>query len=146
MKAFFLWISIFSFSLHAQADNLGRLFSSPAERQRIDDIRAGKQPMVDDQRQQAQQVERVDQLIFNGLLTGSDGRRLAWLNGRTVTPDTPDSELSLRHDGSARLHWPGMDHTPVLKPGQGVNRSSGTVFELYQREQQSATTPEPAGE
>lgn len=117
----------------ALADNLGRLFSTPIERARIDDIRAGRQPAGE-----TIDAETVDQLVLNGMLTGSNGKRLAWINGATIDPDAPDSDLTLLYDGRARLQWRGGEASRTLKPGQGVDKATGEVFELYER---AAITP-----
>ena len=112
----------------ALADNLGRLFSTPIERARIDDVRAGKQPTAE-----VVDAETVDQLMLNGMLTGSNGKRLAWINGAAVDPDAPSSDITLLYDGRARLQWRGGEASRTLKPGQVVDKATGEVFELYER-------------
>lgn len=113
------------------ADDLGRLFSTPMERARIDDLRAGRKPAgggtVD------AEPAGVDQLVLNGTLTGSNGKRRVWVNGTPVDPDAPGGDLTLLYDGRARLQWRGGQVVRTLKPGQGVDKSTGKVFELYDR-------------
>jgi hypothetical protein len=110
----------------AAADDLGRLFTTPAERARIDAVRAGHAP---DAAPETIVSSAADRLIVNGTLTGSDGRRAVWVNGTRVTPGGRDA--ALLGDGRVRLGW--RDGTRALKPGQGLDLSSGEIFEGYAR-------------
>lgn len=111
----------------AWADDLGRLFTTPADRARIDAVRAGRAPAAESDAP-ANPVA-ADRLIVNGTLTGSDGKRLVWVNGARVEADGRD--YILQKDGRVRLGW--RDGTRALKPGQGLDLSSGEVFEGYAR-------------
>lgn len=113
----------------AQADDLGRLFTSTAERARIDAARSGRQPRED----AADSVPVSDRVVINGTLRGSDGKRLVWVNGAPVDPQAA-RDLSLLRDGRVQLSW--RDGAKILKPGQGVDTASGEVFDHH--------TPAPA--
>lgn len=126
-----IWLSglcglCFGMTQSLSADELGRLFSTPAERARIEAQRAGQLPL-----EAPEPAATVDRLVLNGILTGSDGKRLAWLNGKPLNPDAVGSDLTLLYDGRARLHWRGGTAARTLKPGQVVDTATGEVFELY---------------
>ncbi|HEY9197725.1 MAG TPA: hypothetical protein VIR60_00075 [Gammaproteobacteria bacterium] len=122
-------VAALSAGAHAQADDLGRLFTTPGERARIDALRAGR--VVTDDADQPQTVI-ADRIILNGTLTGSDGKRLAWINGAAVDA-ARDPNVTLLRDGEVRLHLRDGALARDLKPGQGVDTASGKVFENYQR-------------
>lgn len=113
----------------AQADDLGRLFTTSAERAHIDALRAG---MATAAPTGAEPVES-DQIILNGTLTGSDGKRLAWINGTPVAASSSARNVTLLHDGQVRLQLRDGALKRDLKPGQGVDTASGQVFETYER-------------
>jgi|GEM_PF-3003816 len=104
------------------ADDLGRLFTSAAERARIDAVRSGKQPLADS----LASAPATDRVIINGTLRGSDGKRLVWLNGTLVKPGSR-RDMTLLRDGRVQLTW--QDGAKILKPGQGVDQASGKIFD-----------------
>jgi hypothetical protein len=110
----------------AWADDLGRLFTTPVDRARIDAVRAGRAPAAEPDA--PANAVTADRLIVNGTLTGSDGKRLVWVNGARVEEGR---DPVLQKDGRIRLGW--RDGTRALKPGQGLDLSSGEVFESYAR-------------
>lgn len=124
------------------ADDLGRLFTTPAERARIDAARAGLAPPTDTVAPES--AATAGRLIVNGSLVGSDGKRLAWVNGTRAAPDGRDQVV--QNDGRVRLDW--RDGTRALKPGQSLDLSSGKVFESYARPgaatAETGTAPAPA--
>lgn len=107
---------------NAQADNLGQLFTSPLERARIDALRAGMRP------QQETASATAARVVVNGTLRGSDGKRLVWLNGAAINPSSADN-MTLLGDGRVKFNW--REGTRTLKPGQGIDQSSGEVFEYH---------------
>jgi len=111
------------------ADDLGRLFTSAAERARIDAVHSGKQPLAE----ATAIAPATDRVVINGTLRGSDGKRLVWLNGTPVQPGSR-RDMTLLHDGRVQLSW--QDGAKILKPGQGVDQASGKIFENH--------TPVPA--
>jgi hypothetical protein len=110
----------------AWADDLGRLFTTPADRARIDAVRAGRAPAAEPDA--PANAVTADRLIVSGILTGSDGKRLVWVNGTRVEEGR---DPVLQKDGRIRLGW--RDGTRALKPGQGLDLSSGEIFESYAR-------------
>lgn len=103
----------------ALADDLGRLFTSASERARIDALRAGAP-------QETTSSAPTDRLVVNGTLRGSDGKRLVWLNGSAVNPDS-ENDMTLFRDGRVQLSW--REGKRILKPGQGLDQASGEIFE-----------------
>lgn len=120
----------------AVADDLGRLFTTPAERTRIDAVRAGRVPIAD--AELPARAEASDHLMVNGSVVGSDGKRLVWLNGVRTGPDDP---AHLQQDGRVRLDW--HDGVRLLKPGQVLDRTSGEIFEGYARPQDRGPDRDP---
>lgn len=120
----------------AAADDLGRLFTTPAERARIDAVRAGRAPATTTDA--SVRIDAGDRLILNGSVVGSDGRRLVWLNGQRVEND---GHARLQRDGRVRLDW--RDATRVLKPGQILDRTTGEVYESYARPRAATAAPAP---
>lgn len=106
---------------NAQADDLGQLFTSPMERARIDALRGGTRP-------QQETSAPAARMVVNGTLRGSDGKRLVWLNGAAINPSSADN-MTLLGDGRVELTW--REGTRTLKPGQGMDHSSGEVFEYH---------------
>lgn len=101
------------------ADDLGRLFTSASERARIDALRAGAP-------QEITPSATAERMVINGTLRGSDGKRLVWLNGSAVNPDST-KDMTLLRDGRVQLSW--RDGTRIVKPGQGLDQASGEIFE-----------------
>lgn len=105
------------------ADDLGRLFTSVAERARIDAARSGSPSQG-----QVADTAPGGRVILNGTLRGSDGKALVWINGRRVHPDRARG-LTLMGDGRVRLT--GREGPATLKPGQGIDPATGKVFDHY---------------
>ncbi|MCW8875144.1 MAG: hypothetical protein OQK27_05255 [Gammaproteobacteria bacterium] len=120
-----------------QADDLGRLFTTPADRARIDVVRAGGTAVIE----AGEPVTTVnrDYMTLDGTLIGSDGKRLVWLNGTRVEPDGSDRPMRLMKDGQVRMDW--RDGTRTLKPGQMLDWSTGEVIERYTRSENTAPVP-----
>lgn len=107
----------------AVADDLGRLFTSVAERARIDAARSGSPSQG-----QVADTASGGRVILNGTLRGSDGKALVWINGERVHPDGARG-LTLMGDGRVRLT--GREGSATLKPGQGIDPATGKVFDHY---------------
>ncbi|WP_297529033.1 hypothetical protein [Thiohalobacter sp.] len=106
-------------------DDLGRLFTTPEQRGRIEARRQGRVPVETP-------VAVVDRLRVDGIMMSSDGRRRVWINGAGVAPDAPGSDVSLFRDGWVRLELDAKGTRRDLKPGQVLDRITGEVREGYQ--------------
>jgi hypothetical protein len=121
----------------AQADPLGRLFLTPAQRQVLDSERralSSKPAGGGDEPVATVQLPRY--IRFNGLVERSDGLDAAWVNDAStlkgeVLPDRLRVEIRHLRDGRIRLRLPD-GHRVYLKPGQVYDRDSGKVLEGYQ--------------
>ncbi len=133
---FCLLISLFGAG-RTGADDLGRLFTSAADRARID-------AQITDQTSPGavQKQSTPDKQIINGTLIGSGGKRLVWINGAQLVPGHNAASPQLLHDGRVQLPWHEGESPRELKPGQGLDQTTGEVFELYMRA--PAPTPELA--
>ncbi len=122
-------------------DDLGRLFTTPEQRARIEARRQGRAPVETP-------VAVVDRLRVDGIMISSDGRRRVWINGAGVAPDAPGSEVSLFRDGRVRLELDAKGTRRDLRPGQVLDRITGEVHEGYQpapEAPEGGAAPPPAG-
>ena len=131
---------------HAQS-RIARLFSSPEQRVELDrlreDSRAGvvAEPLPDGTGQESRPApERGTHALaatFDGIVTRSDGHRVAWIDGvetavggstpagvRVETARTPDGRLGIRVSLGRT--------SAVLAPGQSID-ADGRVRNAYER-------------
>lgn len=113
---------------NALASDLGRLFTTPEQRLQIDAMRNGDS---DSGVAEASDATGSDQLTLNGILRGSNGRQRVWINGEGLSPTGADTPATLLYDGRVRLQWRGGGSSATLKPGQTLDKTTGTVFEAY---------------
>lgn len=110
----------------AQPPQLGRLFSSPEERTRLDAARSGTPPAG------AVQVPPpppppppAPPMELNGLVQRSSGRSTVWLN--RAPQQEPHNQVSGASQLTLRL---SNGQVVLLKPGQQYDPASGTVMEV----------------
>ena len=127
------------------ADPLGRLFSTPEERARLDAIRNdpdfGKPPPVEQVVEVAPAPDspaapRVPEVEVSGVVMRADGRNTAWINGHEVAAGEPSPEgvrVYVRRDGDVRIELPEGDETVPLKPGQKIDVLSGAVADAWEQ-------------
>lgn len=119
--------------LTAFADNgdapIGRLFTDPVERTRMDRYRSGEKP------RETVEKPSVSSVRVDGVMMRSDGENVIWLNGKDtldsdringirVEPDAVDGdrlEVPVRVDGQ-RVR---------IKPGQRWTQGTGKVADDY---------------
>lgn len=124
----------------ADAQRLGRLFSTPDERALLDELRRERQ-IVDPDPQVVEvvpDVPSVEQVTINGLVLRSGGPDSAWVNGRQVdggarTRDGVRVDTSVTRGGRVKIILPSGAETIALKPGQKIDVESGVVIEAYER-------------
>lgn len=152
-----------------RADDFGRLFSSPDERARLDELRRTMDvpppPVVVPVDNSVEPLEvreptlpSVQQFTVNGVVLRSSGHHASWVNGAQVLRgDTAAGGVQIEPDGSRetgiRIHLPSGLDTVTIKPGQKIDVIDGKVFEPYQpgarSDEQSAfaaETPVTGGE
>lgn len=108
------------FSQSLQAQELGRLFFTPQQRDALDARRRARMP--DKPAPAPLAVSPITRL--DGFVRRSDGNSTVWVNGDTANDSTPlaDGRVPVPlGDSGARVR---------LKPGQVVDRSSGEVSDV----------------
>ena len=118
------------------AEQLGRLFFSPAQRAQLDAERSRKSrmpPAVEP----SQPTALPERVTYDGIVRRSDGRSTVWINNRAINDGKGRGELPftsrIRPDGSVRLAMPESGRSIDLKVGQSVDIVSGTIAEPYHR-------------
>lgn len=108
----------------AQAQSLGRLFSSPEQRARLDAQRSGPPTAAAAQAAPPPPPPPGPPVQLDGLVQRSSGRSTVWLNR------TPQQEPYNQLAASGRLTLTlSSGQVVVLKPGQQYDPASGTVVE-----------------
>ena len=113
----------------AQAEELGRLFFTPAERAALDARRKARVPDRPAAAVVISPVTRID-----GYVKRSQGPSTVWMNGESFlegSPDAPRIEATTR-SGDGRVSVPLGDNgrRVELKPGQALDRSNGEVHDV----------------
>ncbi len=129
-------ILLMSFSQQSMAAGLERLFSTPAERVKLDVLRLhdalqpvtgrakAEQPLANDDKPQPS-------ITLNGVLRSDDGRQVIWING--VPSGELDKQQGIRIRGGAdednRVTMDLIDEQRRvrIRPGQVLERKSGRV-------------------
>jgi hypothetical protein len=131
----------------APAQDMGRLFTTPAQRANLDELRdmarlqraepepeplqtPSTQPAVAD-------VPAIERLTIDGLVRPSRGPGAVWINGNLV-PRGGVSREGLRVEmeddrPGIRVRLPSGAGSVALKPGQQIEVRSGTVLEPWER-------------
>lgn len=125
---------------HSMAEEaLGRLFFSPAERNRLDTARETAIANANRPRQQvvasspAIAPSRV--LTLNGIVRRSDGESTVWVNGAPIDSGSTAADLSIRNVGTnlAGIRITDVGRTIRLKVGQSAEAITGVVEESFER-------------
>ena len=99
------WLALMASSF-AHAEELGRLFFSPAQREQMDYNYA----------QNVQPGDNVNALTLNGIVQMQGGKRTAWINGVPQTVGRSDDKTP----DSMPVPLPGQNKSVKLKVGQHV--------------------------
>lgn len=126
------------------ADDLGRLFFTPAQRAQLDVLRERHQRLG--AAAEAQQSPLPQTITVNGVVTSSDGRSTVWINNQPVSGDEPAAGVDLVHSGSGHvtLRLPESHREVKIKVGESLNPQTGDVTEGYEWSG-SLVPPEAAG-
>lgn len=127
----------------ASADSLGTLFTTEAERARLDAGHGGAAGAVAAAPTDAPQASPVEELKLNGTLVSRDGKRQIWINGRGQFDGAGgrQSDAQLVSRDQVRLHNTGAGPR-LIKPGQIINPSTGELRESFQRDTAQQTPAE----
>ncbi len=127
-------------SYDAEAQRLGRLFSTPEERALLDELRRERKIVAPDPQvtEIVPDTPTVEQVIINGVVLRSGGTSSAWINGRQVdagarTREGVRVDTSPAGGGRVKITLPSGAETIDLKPGQKIDVNSGVVVEAYER-------------
>lgn len=151
-------VSLFA-GIPARAQDIGTLFTSPEEREYMDYLRQDfvirsqmatfniEEDVIPDIPPESQQVVAeappvVQEYKFGGIMMRLNGSRMVWLNGSQIAESDLPGNMRLVDSASGTLLSITVDNRNfLLKPGQAMSTSAGTVQESFQ---QSASTPVPA--
>lgn len=142
-----LWLPV------ADAQQLGRLFTTPEERAELDEIRNdpdfGKEeaPEVVVVPEQGPGGPLVEHVTINGIVLRSSGNNYSWINGDNIRSGDATREgirvetRQLSGGGTIRLVLPSGQDTVQLKPGQKIDVLTGSILEPYEQDagEQAAT-------
>lgn len=120
MKRALALVLCLAFSPAPSAQELGRLFFTPAQRDALDARRRARVPDKPAEPLVASPTTRLDGYMRRH----SDGRATVWVNGDTTTEAAPQADGRVpvpMNDSGARVR---------LKPGQVVDRGSGEVSDV----------------
>jgi hypothetical protein len=141
-----LSLLIFFYSaLATAADDLGRLFLTPAQRAQLETVRAQRdrrlpivaEPDVTPAPMTAAQGPGA--VTYSGVVRRSDGKATVWINGKPVNERSMGAKnsevnvLGLRRDGAVSVAIPHAGRTGSLKVGQRMDVTSGRIEESYAR-------------
>lgn len=130
----------------AEAQRLGRLFFTPEERQALEEARreyelgGPEEPEPRDVPKVEQDDPVVSRLRINGVVLRSAGPSSTWVNGSPVVGGMTREGLRVEADrgsarGNVRITLPSGVETVRLRPGQQIDVVSGSVLEVYQRDE-----------
>ena len=129
-----LFVLSFVMPLHA-ADDLGYLFSTPAQRAALDRIPMGKRGGVvegsdTNDAAPAESASAAASVKLDGVVRSSTGKTSAWINGATPKENSKYKAGKI-DSGNVELVGPSGKRV-TLKPGQSFEPESGTVRDTYQ--------------
>lgn len=132
----------------ARAQEIGKLFSTPEEREYLDYLRAefllnSQEQGFDIDRTVTPEIPVVEEApepepsvieySLGGIMNRRDGSRTVWLNNQAVNEaDLPSNFTLLERNGALTLRIEDDRGTFYLRPGQQVNLTSGVVSESFQ--------------
>lgn len=121
-----------------QARELGRLFTTPAQRAALDQARRDYDPQEAAAAKQAAAGPVVREVTVNGLVLRSSGHNAAWLNGEVmlgdrITAEGVRVETESSGGGSVHIVIPGAAGSVRLRPGQKIEVTEGRVLDAWQR-------------
>lgn len=130
----------------AQAQTIGRFFSTVEQRIELDEVRDeyeyGKPPKPPERKKDsdAEVASRpaVPDMTVNGVVLRSSGHNATWVNGQAILGGQTTADgirvvpRRARGAGSVRLVLPSGTLTQPIKPGQKVDVAEGLILDTYQ--------------
>ncbi|MBT8126927.1 MAG: hypothetical protein KJP15_05540 [Gammaproteobacteria bacterium] len=113
----------------ARFDELGRLFTDAAQREKLEAVRHGAYG------QQLESPSAVTEVTVNGVMLRSGGESVVWVNGKSTLDGQPGKGVHVR----ARAASPDNFSVPIevngryisMKPGQSWSDGSGEIKDNY---------------
>jgi hypothetical protein len=121
----------------AQAENLGRLFFTPAERNALD---AGKFTAT----RESPALRGPQSVKLNGVVKRSDGQFTVWVNGKSVSEGGLSGVIaspSQADPAAARVRVRGASAAVSLRVGQRLEHETGKVSDAYDAAGAAANAP-----
>jgi len=116
------------------ATDLGRLFTTPVERHLLDKSRRENSPLVDSTASNGAAKKEAKTMVYNGIVTRSNGDRQIWIDGKVVNghkgPDGIRIHKGPDRDHRVTLSVPGKHKRVKIKPGQSWSLESGKVVDF----------------
>jgi hypothetical protein len=148
----FFGFFLISFAQSTSAETLGRLFTTPAERARLEQLR--HVPPVEEKQAEKEQEPtalptepvEIPNITVQGYVTRSDGSNTAWVNGQ----NSLDGDLESQHirvptrgiqGGRVSVQLPEGGRSVRLRPGETFSPSASRVTDSYQKPVESAEMP-----
>jgi len=123
-------------SSNLSADEFGTLFTTAAQRAKLDNGARDTAPVTEGTGAgTAQAAETPQPFKLNGTLIGRSGKKEVWINGK---PEIHNSNrrhprVNLVRNGSVHFKPSATGAARLMKPGQVYDPQSGTVSESYQK-------------
>ncbi len=120
-----LLLALFFAAGAAHADELGRLFFTPAQRAALDARRKARMPDRPAEPMLASPISRID-----GYVKRSQGPSTVWMNGESLSESSPEAP---RIEGPGRgvsISVGESGRRVRLKPGESLDRGSGEVKDV----------------
>ncbi len=122
-------VSTSSLAAYYEESSLGKLFNTPAQRQKIDAFRKGKSMGV-----AREQISPTD-IKVQGIVKRSDGASTVWVNGKNTLDSSHVGGVNVRlnsvSDSSDKVTVGIKNKTVRLKPGQVWSEDSGRITDGY---------------
>lgn len=117
-----------------QAKYLGRLFTTPEQRQQLNELRHNYNPDQASERRRPS----VGGVTLNGVVIRSGGQHSVWVNGRNTLEGGQLSQGikvdmgRIAPDRPVIIHLPETDQPLHLKPGQTYQVTGNQILEAYE--------------
>lgn len=128
-----LWSALL-YTSTVYAAPMGRLFSTPDERQYLDKLRQQNKFSETEFEEEDVQIMKLkdSHVVFNGVVHRSDKSKSdVWVNGKKVTDQKLVKHVNTTSDVIA-IKNADSDRYVKLKPGQKMDTNTGKVVEAYQ--------------
>lgn len=130
----------------AAEQSLGKLFFTPSERSRLNDLRKNSRPPeklvkigenTDEAPEQAPIPVEMKPVSVQGYIKRNDGPNTIWVNGQPVLEKSSTKELQIGKVSQDKvpLKYSATDETLTLKPGQSYDPNDGVVSDALNQRQ-----------